>query len=113
MTEVRIRHEGAEVQVIVDGKAAITAPWNAALDIAHQMIASARKAEEVAKAEGIIFDNAMLIRSGAPFGLSNHPDIISESLKEAAHNTTLRRHMLGGIKSTTIVGTPEVRHGSS
>lgn len=109
MVRVRIRQEGAEVQVIIEGKAVITAPWNAALDIAHEMIAAARRAEEHAKANQIIFDNAMLFRSGAPFGLSNNKNIVTESLKEAAHNYTLRRHMAGGIKSTAIVGTPEVR----
>ena len=109
MPQIRIRQEGAEVTLIVDGKAAFAAPWNVALDIAHEMIAKARLAEEHAKANQIIFDNAMLFRSGAPFGLSNNKNIVTESLKEAAHNYTLRRHMAGGIKSTAIVGTPEVR----
>ena len=109
MARIRIRTEGAEVILIADGKAVLAAPWNAALDIAHELVAAARRAEEYAKAENIIFDNALLIRSGAPFGLSNNRDIVAESIKEAAHNTTLRRHMLGGIKSTAILGTPEVR----
>lgn len=109
MPQIRIRQEGAEVTLIVDGKAAFAAPWNAALDIARELMASARLAEEHAKAEGIIFDNALLIRSGAPLGLSNNRNIVTESLKEAAHNYTLRRHLRGGIKSTSIVGAPDIR----
>jgi len=111
VAQIRIRTEGADVILIAEGKAVITAPWNAALDIAHELVAAARRAEEHAKAENIIFDNALLIRSGAPFGLSSHKDIVAESIKEAGHNTTIRRHMPGGIKSTSIVGAPEVRHG--
>lgn len=85
-------------------------PWNAAIDVAHEIIAKARAAEEIAKANNIIFDNALLIRSGAPFGLSNNPDIMKESANEAAWNTTLRRSNLGGLKSEGIVGAPTVRH---
>ena len=113
MTQVRIRVVGPEVLVIVDDRAVLQCPWNAVLDIAHELIAKAREAEEYAKAENIIFDNALLIRSGAPFGLSNNRDIVAESVKEAGHNTTIRRHMPGGIKSETIVGAPVVRKMAS
>jgi len=109
MEQVRIRHEGTNVQVIVNGALVFDAPWNAAQDIARELKAASLRAEEIAKADGIIFDNALLFRSGAPFGLSNHPDIIKETVKEAGHNTTLRRHLRGGIQSKGIVGKPDVR----
>ena len=112
MTQVRIRNEGTEVLVIIDGALALQAPWNVAIDIARELIAKARAAEEIAKANDIIFDNAILARSGAPIGLSNNKDIIAETAKEAAWNTTLRRSNIGGLKSEGIVGAPTVRHAN-
>lgn len=112
MTQVRIRNEGPEVLVIVDGALSIQAPWNVALDIAHELIAKAKLAEEFAKANDIIFDNALLARMGAPIGLSNNKDIIAETAKEAAWNTTLRRSNIGGLKSDGIAGAPTVRHAN-
>lgn len=105
---LRIRQEGTNVLVIKDGTAVLNMPWDAALAVAHEIIAKARLAEETAKAEDIIFDNALLFRSGAPFGLSNHPDIVKQSLIEAQHNTILRRSNMGGIKSQAVFGTPTI-----
>jgi hypothetical protein len=68
-------------------------------------------AEEHAKAEAIALDTAILYRSGAPFGLSNHPAIVDEAKKEAAWNTELRRCMPGGVKSEEAFGTPDVIRG--
>ena len=99
---------------IVDGKAVVDIPWNAALDVAAAIKEKAKDAEEIAKAEGIIFDQALLIRSGAPFGFSSHPDIQSEAAKESAHNKDLRRYLPGGVKSTEQFGRPGVvRHPPS
>jgi hypothetical protein len=70
-------------------------------------------AEEHAKAERIALDTAILYRSGAPFGLSNHPAIVDEAKKEAAWNTELRRAMPGGVKSAEAFGTPAVILGSA
>lgn len=107
---VRIRNEGAEVLVFAEDELVLRIPWNAAIDVAHEIIAKAKAAEEIAKANDIIFDNALLIRSGGSFGLSSNPDIMKESANEAAWNTTLRRSNLGGLKSEGIVGAPIVRH---
>lgn len=109
--QVRIRQEGVYVQLIVDGKVVFNAPWNAALDIFREGTAAARRAEELAVAESIIFDQAILVRAGAPFGVTSNPAMLREALTEAGHNSTIRRYMPGGIKSTEIIGTPEVRHG--
>ena len=69
------------------------------------------KVEEHAKAEQIAHDTAILYRSGAPFGLSNHPAIKEEAAKEAAWNTQLRRAMPGGVKSQEAFGMPAVIRG--
>lgn len=86
-------------------------PWQAADSLASALSAKARQAEEQVKAGDIIYDNAICMRAGLPFGLSNRRDIVCEAMKEAAWNTNLRRYMPGGVKSKEVFGTPTVRHG--
>ena len=111
MPKLITRQEGANVIVILDDKLVLNLPWDVALALAQDITQKAKAAEEIAKAEQIILDNAILFRSGVPIGLSNNRDIIAETIKEAQHNPLLRRHMAGGIKSQAIVGTPVLLHG--
>lgn len=111
MPSIRTRQDGLNVLVIQDGKAVLNIPWSVALALADDIKQKARQAEEIAKAESIILDNAILFRSGMPLGLSDNPDIISETVKAAQHNPLLRRHMTGGIKSQSIVGAPVLKGG--
>lgn len=106
--EAVVRQEGTRVLVMVDGRVVLDLPWQAADQLAKAVRAKARQAEELAKAEDIVMDAAVLLRSGAPFGISSHPKILDEAKKEAAFNTTLRRAMPGGIRSTTQYGLPAV-----
>ena len=95
------------MQLIIDGRVT-SMPWNAALDIARAIEKTARRAEEIAKADGIIFDQALLIRTGAPLGFTDNPDIQREAAKEAAHNSDLRKYLPGGVKATEQFGSPTV-----
>lgn len=70
------------------------------------------RAEEIAKAEQIAMDAAILCRAGAGFGMSNDPKILDMAKTEAAWNRDLRR-AIPGIKSQTIVGTPTLNTESS
>lgn len=106
-----IGRDGINVVVSMDGRKAIDAPWDAILQIARAMIIKAREIEEQVKALDIIDDQAFLIRSGAPFGLTNRPDLIAEAKKEAAHNTKLRKQIpfvSDSIRSKGVVGTPTI-----
>lgn len=105
--DCRIRQEGEKVILVVDGKSYLELPWDAALQIGKAMQIQARKAEEIAKAQQIAFDQGVIIRSGFPVGLTNNPAIHKEAAKEAAHNKVLRK-MPGGIKSQSSVGKPRV-----
>lgn len=107
MQRIRIGQDGPNVIITIDGRA-IEMPWNAALDVGKALIKKARAAEEIAKSEGLIFDQALLIRTGAPLGFSSHPDIQSEAAKEAAHNPQLRKYLPGGVKATEQFGSPNV-----
>ena len=109
MNQVRIRQEGPEVLLDIDGRS-LQMPWNVALDVARALENKARRAEEIAKAEGIIFDQALLVRTGASLGFTDNPDIQKEAAKEAAHNSDLRKYIPGGVKAKEQFGTPTVAH---
>ena len=89
---VSIRQEDTRVLVIEDGRAVFDMPWEAALELAKAITAQAKKAEEIAKADQVIEDAAVLMRSGAPFGLSNNRDILKAAKQEAAWGMP-RRYM--------------------
>ncbi len=107
MARVRIHQEGPEVLLDIDGRP-LQMPWNVALDVARALEKKARAAEEIAKAEGLIFDQALLVRTGAPLGFTDNPDIQKEAAKEAAHNSDLRKYLPGGVKAKEQFGNPVV-----
>jgi len=107
MNRVRIRRDGARVQVIHDGRC-IDMPWQAALEVAGELKRIARLAEAEEKHEVIIRDTAILYRSGAPFGLSDDSRVKSEAWKEAQWGRDLRRYM-PSVPSQEAFGTPVVR----
>ncbi len=109
MQRVRVHQDGPYVDLVIDGRS-LRMPWNVALDLGKALIRKARDAEEIAKAESIIFDSALLIRTGAPLGFSDNPIIQKEAAKEAAWNGDLRKYLPGGVKSTEQFGKPSVHH---
>ncbi len=96
MKKVRVHQEGPEVHLIIDGRA-LRMPWNVCLDLATALTIQARKAEEVAKHEQITFDQALLIRTGAPLGLTDNPDIKRQAAIDAASDPKLRKYIPGGV----------------
>lgn len=116
---IKIRHEEGYVVFSLDGKG-YKIPWQVADRISRVFAQKARLAEEAYKANQIIMDNALMQRSGFPVGLSNHPKIKDETIKEALHNRNLRRALprhknsagVEGIKSRGAVGSPTLRKTS-
>lgn len=106
LATARVRHDGTRVQFEVNGRLVFDAAWQDALALADAIRSHAKRAEELAHVDGIIADQALLIRRGVRFGLTNRPDMLKEAVKEAAWNRTLRRALPGGIRSTSVVGTP-------
>ena len=110
--QASVRKEGHRVVIILDGKGA-DLPWEAALELGRGIITQARRIEEEIKAEEIIADQAFLIRSGAPFGLSRNLSILNEAGKEAVYNPELRHCIpstggIGAINSRGIIGQPNL-----
>lgn len=77
-----------------------------ALALGRALVAVAHKAEEWAVALAVAYDAAILLRTGAPFGLTSQPDILKEAVKLARDDRDLRRWLPGGIRSQEIVGEP-------
>ena len=106
--EVRVRQEGTRVSLIVDGREVLSGHWRQADELAKALVAKARAAEELEKHEAIAHDHAILMRAGAPFGLTNTPWIRDLAARIAAWDTRLRRFMPGGVRSQEHVGTPTI-----
>jgi hypothetical protein len=105
---ISVRQEGDRVLLLKNGVLIADLPWQAAIDLSGALRRKGVDAESHAKAERIIGDQALLIRSGAPFGLTSNPAMVREAVKEAQSNRMLRRYLPGGIKSTAIVGQPTI-----
>lgn len=115
LSEVTIRQEGTRVLLIQNGRLLLDLTHDAARAIARALHIKALLAEEEARAESIIYDQAILMRAGAPFGLTNRRDMQHEAGKLAAWDTDLRRWIrgrrAGGIESREVFGTPTIiRH---
>jgi hypothetical protein len=105
-------HNPHTLILIKDGRTIDEMTPEAAIAWAQAVIGQAKKAQEMQEknAEKLAFDGAVLLRAGFPVGLTNNPKILDMTRKEAESNRELRRHMPGGIKSTSQVGAPAVRH---
>lgn len=107
---VTVKQDGDNVIITSKNGTSIVMPWDAAIELSRAITTQARRVEEWQKANGIIQDQAILIRLGIPLGLSNNPNIKKEAFKEAAWNSDLRRFIQGarvkGIPSGEAFGTP-------
>lgn len=95
---------------IVNGRLVFDAPISKATECWRLLISAQRAAEEWAKADRIAADAGLLLRTGAPIGLTNHPKIQEEAVKVATGDRTLRRALPGGVKSKAVIGAPSVFH---
>lgn len=90
------------------GRDFVTLDRGPAADVVRFLHSGKLALEELIHAERIVMDSAILMRSGAPFSLSDHPVLKDEARKEAAWNSDLRRHMPGGVKSGEVFGLPKI-----
>lgn len=107
--DVRIRAEGERVLVVVDNRGFMDIGWREAKQLSEALRAKALEAEEFAMRERLVMDGAILARAGAPFTLSNRPDVLEEVKKEAAWSSVLRRFMPGGVKAKGLFGNLTVK----
>lgn len=104
--EVKVGLDGSKV-VIYTKDAVIKIPWQVSTVLAKAIHAKGKQAEEMANLPRLLSDQALMFRTGAPFGLSNNPDILKEAAHKAQFDRELRK-LPGGVKSTALVGTPRI-----
>jgi hypothetical protein len=105
---VSVRREGDNILILKNGVLLIEMPYQAALGLSQALRVKAKEVEEEVCAQQIIADQALLLRAGAPFGLTGHPVILRESVKTALTDRNLRRYLPGGIASKAIVMAPRI-----
>lgn len=109
---VRVRRvEDSIVLEYLTGKIFAVWPLGVAHTIGEVLISKARKLEAREKADQIAFDQALLLRSGKPFGVTSDPDIQHEAGKLAAWDSRLRRALPGGIRGQEQFGAPSLMRG--
>jgi hypothetical protein len=103
VAEIKVRQDGDQV-LLLDrfGRPILPSlPWKAAQLLARALHQKSKLAEEYAKANDIIADQALLLNMGAPFGIAVNPKILHAAAEEAAT-------LPGGIRSRAIVGAPTI-----
>ena len=104
---IRLKQEGSRVLLIVNGVCVADMPWEAALGVGRACYQCAKMAEEHAKHNDVIADQALAFRLGLPVGLSNNRKIIEEAKKDALFDRDLRRYIRGHATKITV-GTPGI-----
>ena len=117
--KVRVHNDEKEMKVdlIINGALVCKMPIQQAKEVGKALNQQANKLQEIINREQIIFDQAMLSRSGAKFGLITDPRLKLPAIKEALYNSKLKRWLfgrskgMGNIQSKGIVGAPALhRH---
>jgi len=109
--QATVKRDGINVLIVMDGRRVLEVSWDAALMLARAMTIQAKRIEEQVKALSIIDDQALLMRSGAPFGLTNNPALLDEAKKVAVSDPMLRKFVPGKGIGGPILGTPTIiRH---
>jgi hypothetical protein len=93
--------------MVFQGRVVASIPWQACLEVGASFTVAARKGEELAKAPDIIAQDALLVRTGAPFALTDNPRIRDASYNDAQWDPHVRRAMpLRAVPSPRQCGTP-------
>lgn len=109
--QLQLRRDPSDLSrtlILLNGEVVGSIPWQGCDEIAKSFVMAARTGEQYAKAAEIAQADALLIRTGAPFALSNDPKIREEAYKEAQWGNARKGMPLLGVPSPKAVGTPSV-----
>lgn len=105
-----VRQEGTNVQILIDGRLVMELTWESALGLAKELNRVGHLAEELAKVEQVIEDQAILYRSGLMLPLVTNPAMAKEAANKAHWDTPLRRYIRTNKMANGIVYNPTVYH---
>lgn len=94
--------------IILNGQAVASVPWQTCDEMANSFRRAARGGEQAEKAAQVAQADALLIRTGAPFALSNNSKIREEAYKEAQWGDARKGMPLLGAPSKRACGTPSL-----
>lgn len=97
-TSVTLHQELDRVWLIINGQRVLDMGWQQALEVGKALMFQARKAEEVAKIDQVVFDQAILMRAGFPMRFATRNDMLKLAGNEAAWNSDLRRYMPNNLE---------------
>lgn len=109
--ELSVRAEGDRVILLQDGRLVVSMPIAAARALIRALQVKTLEAEEENQAQAIAYDQAVLLRSGIPLGLSLRRDIQHEARQLAAWDSDLRRYIVKK-KHVNKVGQPTIIGGA-
>ncbi len=113
-TRFEFKRDVVRVGSKIEGRVVMILNEKFCQEIVNTLRAHARKLEEKEPkiADAIALDNAIMVRSGAPVGLSNNAKIIDLTKKLAASDRTARMVKAAeGVQSREIVMPPTLIHG--
>lgn len=105
---VTLHQEFDRVWLMINGQRVLDMGWQHALEVGKALVFQARKAEEVAKVDQVIFDQAILMRAGVPLRFATRNDMLKLAGNEAAWNSDLRRYMPNNLERYGTVFAPTV-----
>ncbi len=111
----RTFNNGVKIIVEIDGHKPVAIPWEAADEIAEALKLNARIVEQNMKANQVIYDAAIVARTGLPIGLIA-PTPMAAKMKDEARKVSendrgIRKSNLpkiGSIPGQEVFGTPKV-----
>lgn len=107
--QLSIRQHGTKVVLLAGGKAVLPPiPWDAALQLSAAIKQQAEKAKQLAHPELVIADQALCLRMGLPFGVTDNVEIQREAFKESQYIHPPN----AVVPKTHRVATPRIKQGS-
>lgn len=109
--EPKLPHEREDkLLCIANGALLFDAPLSVTRQIWTLFTGAARLAEEWANADAIARDAAIMARTGAPIGLTDHPKIQAEAKKIAEGDSQLRRYLPIASPRAGVLSAPRIFH---
>jgi len=111
---IRVLQNGPRVLLLVNGTLVADIPAGKAKEVGGALRVVGARAEEWEQAERLIQDQAIMIRTGAPIGLTDNVAINKAALTEAQWGN-LRRYIPnpGAIKSAEVFARATIKVGKA
>lgn len=112
VVDIRVLENG-HVDVLLQGKLWFSADAADTARIGKSIKQVADLVEEESDHERITQEQALLTRTGAPFGITSHPLILKDAKLEAEHGSNLRRYVpIPSFRGRAMIGLPTIQQFS-